>query len=450
MKVDLANPQDILTIEQLEAEVEKVFLLADKGVVRMVVATVIASRMKLDPLWLMLVGPSSGGKSELINGISGLPFVHAISDLTVNTFASGMKRTGKDTSLLLKINNGVMAFKDFTSILGKNREARGEILKQLREIYDGYYVKRTGTGDDITWKGRISSIAGVTEIVYRHLEEFSAMGDRFVMYNIKQPDRINMSKRMLENANDISEKREHVKACFSHYIRHLIKYIEEHPQEETILDEETRHDLLDIADFATRTRSAVLTDFKTGLVDFVPSIEMPTRVTAQLYGYASAFIIMKKATPDTKPPTKGREETDTVLTEFDKLLLYKTAFDSIPRTRRDVLRLLAQHSHGISTAGAATSLDLPSRSIGKYLAQVNALGICRRIKRSGPQGDYWRLNETKYRDIILKLEDLKMVEGMLEGNSEEAVDQGILEENEIMNSQIDETSLDVDRGFDNF
>lgn len=413
---EFVNPEEIKSIEQLEAEVDKVFLIKDRGLVRMVCGTVIANRMTLDPVWLLLVAPPSGGKTELISAISGLDFVFPISDLTVNTFASGQKKTGKETSLLLKINNGIMAFKDFTSVLSKNKDAKKEIMGQLREIYDGEYVKRTGTGDDITWRGKAGAIAGCTEIIYRHLEEMSAMGDRFIMYNIEQPDRLEVTKRALNNTHNMSEKRDHLKKCFTFYLNYVIDKLNE---DEIFLDEEVKDELISVADFSTRVRSAVLTDFKSGLVDFVPTPEMPMRMISQLFSLASAFIAMDKAAPF----DKHKSIKEGQLTKIQRKLLYKTAFDSVPRTRRDALHPLAQYREGLSTAGLAVKLELPTPSVGKYLAQLNALGICTRHKEGGAQGDHWRIKEN-YRKVLVDLFDLKIIEGTLLAENVKDLDEG--------------------------
>lgn len=406
MSEKFLKPDEIVSIELLEKEVEKVFLLKDKGLVRMVVATIIANRMPLDPVWLLLIAPPSSGKTEMIASISGLDFVFPISDLTVNTFASGQKKMGKETSLLLKINNGIMAFKDFTSVLSKNKDAKKEIMGQLREIFDGEYVKRTGTGDDITWRGKVGAIAGCTEIIYRHIEEMSAMGDRFIMYSIEQPDRKEVSRRALANQNEMQEKREHIKACFTFFINHVISKLD---TDEFILNAEVQEQLLDVADFATRVRSAVLTDFKSGLVDFVPKAEMPMRVAGQLYTLGAAFIAINRASPHIRPNSPAHAGQ---LTKQEERLLFKTAFDSIPRTRRDAIIPLVKYKQGISTAGLATYLDLPTPSVGKYLAQVNALGICTRIKKGGSQGDTWKIKE-EYRQIMLQIEDIEVVDKIL-------------------------------------
>lgn len=411
--MEFRKPEEITTIELLEEEFKKVLLLKDEGVVRMLIGTVIASRMNLDPLWLMLVAAPSSGKTELIMTLEKISFVHFISDLTVNAFASGMKRAGKETSLLFKIQNGVMAMKDFTSILGKNKETRGQILAQMREIFDGEYDKKTGTGDDIKWKGKICAIAGATEAIYQHLQEFAIMGDRFIMYNIIAPDRKEVLRRALKNAHDMSEKREHLKSCVQFYIEYVLRYIEEHENSEDIaLADETENDLIDIADLAAKARSAVGKDFKTGLVDFVPTPEVATRIMIQLHGFASAFIAMNRAAPDVAGMKANPLAQSGKLTDFEKYLLYKTAFDSIPRTRRDVLLLLAKYMGGVSTKGAATMIGLPSESVKKYLSEVSALKVCVRIPNAGPNGDTWKIHD-EYRKLILKLEKIDVVNDML-------------------------------------
>jgi len=396
----MKQPNEIKTIEDLEEEFSNVFEIKDTGFVRIVVASVIGNRLDMDPVWLMLIAPSSGGKTEIINSLNGLDFIYPISDITVNTFASGMKVTGVQTSLLLKMNNGIMAFKDFTSILSKSREAKSEILKQLREIYDGEYNKHTGTGTTISWKGKLGAIGGATEIIYRHLEEFAAMGDRYIMYSIDQPDRKAASKRARENTHKIIEYREHLKECCKYYINSVIEYMENNEIDEINLPKEVEDELYNVTDFATRARSAVLTDFKSGQVDLVPSIEMPMRVVNQLNTIASAFILMDKAAP-----AIYKKDTGTI-SNRDKNILYKIALDSIPRTRRDVLKLLAEYREGVTTAGVGTELNLPTASVGKYLAQINALGICKRIKNKGPHGDKWIMSDEEYRGIMCSMNNI--------------------------------------------
>jgi hypothetical protein len=401
--MNLRNPEDIKTIEELDEEFRKVFLIADKGVIKITMATIIANRLPLDPVWLMLVAGPSGSKSEIISSLDGLDFIHSISDLTVNTFASGQRSAGKETSLLLKIGSGMLAFKDFTSVLSKNKDARKEILGQLREIFDGSYVKRTGTGEDISWSGKMGVIAGVTEVVYRFLEDLSAMGDRFILYTIEASDRIKASERNMEISSKKHELRQHLKSCVTNYIEYTISNLEDVDNIE--ISAESKKDILAVADFATRARSAVLVDFKTGKVDFVPALESPMRMVQQIYSLASAFVAMKRASNNTG--LKGGSPFHDI-DEEEKKILVKIAFDSIPRTRRDVLFLLATYKGGVRTAGIATKLNLPSDSVKKYLYEVNALELCSRKKFNGNGGDRWVMSD-HYRSIMKSLLEDKLI-----------------------------------------
>jgi len=423
-------PSEITTIELLEGEIEKVLLLADKGVIRAMIGAVVANRMALDPVWLLLVAGSSAGKTELLMSMSDLDFIHQISDLTVNTFASGQKKPGKETSLLMKLNNGVMLFKDFTSVLSKNKEAKKEIMGQLREIFDGSYTKRTGTGDDITWKGKVGAIAGCTESIYRHLEDLSEMGDRFVMYSIEAPDRMNAARRAMSNTEGMAEKREHLKKCCLNFVNLVIDQID-------IIDPkislETQEEFLVVADFAALARSAVITNDRTDVVEFVPTPEMPMRIAAQLYTMASALTAINMVSH----PERSKEITD-----VERKILYKIAFDSIPRTRRDALIPLAKYSKGISTAGLAQHIGLPAISVEKYLSQLNALGICSRIKKSGQQGNMWVM-KNEYKEIIVNLYDIKVHEGAMMANNFDAEEDDLDDLDAGFDRLVESESLDT-------
>ena len=411
---------EIRRFTELKAEFDKVFLIADEGVLSLIIDTVIANQMDLDPVWLFLIAPSSGGKSELITAlndieIGGQKLIYPISDLTTNTFASGQKKKGKETSLLHKMPPGaIMTFKDFTSMLSKNREARAEILGQLREIYDKEYTKRTGTGDDITWRGKVGAIAGATEIVYDYQEDFSAMGDRFVMYSMAQPPRRALLDFVMKNREDKTFNkealRERIRAATKSYIEYILANLKE---EDTKLSEQTKEDIINVADFCTLARSGVIVDKRKGLVEFVPSAEMPTRMIDQLLAIASATLARRKSEPLSggvdAPHNRGE------LTEKELGVLIKIAFDSIPLKRRMALRKLAQYTGGITTKGLAMSINYQTPVVQGWLSQLNGRGICTREAKGGNKGDLWTLNP-KYREIMVKFEKISVEDGVLEGS----------------------------------
>lgn len=427
---DFKDPKQINSMYKLRKEVEKFLVIEDDYIIPIITANIIGNRLNSDPFWLLLVGASSSGKTEFLNMTFGLDFVHPVSDLTTNSFASGMIRNDAETSLLHTINNGIMVLKDFTSILSKDHKTRDTLMGQFREVFDGKYDKKTGTGQNISWSGKVGVIAGVTEVIYRYLEVLSAMGDRFIMYNMKQPDRIKATEKAFENSNKVKEYRQHIQDCFTEFSTMILDFIDDNEEildRAVDLDPKVKKEIMDVADFATRARSAVMTDFKSGLVDFVPAPEMPMRMAQQLQVVASSFIIIQMAEELAISPTKKVADLDMQLKEWHRKILIKIPFDSIPRTRRDVLIPLAKYKGGVTTAGLATYMDLPTESVKKYLTQVNALGLCTRVKSSGPYGDEWKLKE-KYRKILIGLEDIKVVDGVLDNDDEDDEDEYQLDE----------------------
>src|SRR5215471_448662 len=129
-----------------------------------------AHRLPGAPCWLMVIGPPSGSKTELVSLTEYIPGTYALSELTSKTFASGMKvEPGEENpSLLSRLKDEVLLFKDFTTVLEMHREERQAILAQLREIYDGRFDKPWGTGKELHWHGRLGFIAGVTPIIDSH------------------------------------------------------------------------------------------------------------------------------------------------------------------------------------------------------------------------------------------------------------------------------------------
>lgn len=397
------------TLESLKAQVGEFLLLGDDGVIDVVIAAVIANKLDLDPVWLMLVAGSSSGKSELLTPLFDLSFVIPISDLTVNTFASGYKLGGgKQAGLLAKYQNGIMVFKDFTSILSKGREARDIILGQMREIFDGKFDKHTGTGDVIAWKGKMGVVAASTAAVYAGLADSTSMGQRFVYYNIKQPKRFEAARRSQENASKGTEMRAQLSDTYKRYITSIIERIDQggityDPPAELVTE------MLRIADFACRARSPVHVDFKSGNVDMLPDLEMPGRVTKQLLAMAGAFMAMNQC--EDKGMAGG--ETKEAISHHQRRVIYRCAFDSIPDMRRATMKLLARYKGGVNTVAMATELGLPSDSVKKYLYQLNVLGICSRRAESGNKGHHWTMDSDEHRRVVCLLEGIEALDQSL-------------------------------------
>src|SRR3990167_3264014 len=255
-----APPEFQENIKTVENAFREVFIIEDEGIIKLVLASVVAHRLKADPLWIFLVASSSSGKTEFITSLNEVQGLYPISSLTSHTFISGMKvKGGGEVNLLDRMKSGIMSFKDFTSILSTNPEARGEIMGQLREIYDGEYSKDFGTGERKRWKGKIGLIAGVTTKIYTTQELYAAMGERFVMYAFKQPNQKEIGRRAITNTRTgMKEKRLYLQNITKEYLDNFIQIPADLPKLETGLE----NDLIDLAEFSTRLRSPIERDWR--------------------------------------------------------------------------------------------------------------------------------------------------------------------------------------------
>jgi len=372
-----------MTIQEVIRLYKSVYYLEDDGIIPLAVAVALSGRLEGDPLWLMVVGPSSGGKSEIINAIDGVPWVSMVSTLTANTFLSGMKNGDQETSLLKRIGNGTIAFKDFTTLLSMPRDLQQQLFAQLREIFDGRMVKETGQGNRIEWIGKISLIAGVTEAIHSQSQRFAGMGTRALMYTMPDQDRLDTARRAQENVLTIKAKRLEVQAGFSEYMLSMVQDI---PKPLPTVSEEEKSEMLELANFASLARSPVERGFKDDM-QLVLSAEMPMRMAGQMYMMASIFTWMYGS-----------------FTEECRKIIIKVALDSIPKQRRISLRLLAEYAK-VSTKGMAVHLHYPTNTIRQWLEDCCALGLCDREAKGGQQGDYWTIKE-EYRAFMEKYDNV--------------------------------------------
>ena len=405
-------------LQKLKKTVEGVYLLEDPYIVELMAASVITHRLNSDPAWIIIVAPSGGAKSEFVNALSKCKGVHPLSTLTSHTFISGQKKTGQETSLLFKIQNGILTFKDFTSLLSENKDDRAVIMAQLREIYDGKLNKAFGTGEDIEWTGKITVIAGATYAIHTLKQSYSAMGERFLMYSMLQPDRKEAARRTMENQEEghMTEHRAVIAEAFRKYTDEIIEIPKKLPK----ITLELQDELLDLAELATRARSETERNWRSPQQEITEAHppEMPTRFAGQLQTFARAFMVI-----NLNETGKGE------LAEHHKHILYKLALDSITKSKRRALQELAKYDI-IETAGVATKLGFPTNSVRRWMEDLVALGVAERVKGGGSKGDKWNILE-KYRRIMQKFEGIQKIAPELTEMTAEEEGEIVLTEAEI-------------------
>jgi len=213
-------------LKDIKKQWEEFIVLKDHRAIDMMLATIIGNMvLDKDPIWLMVVAPSSGGKTTLLAPIVDIENVYFVDDLTEKTLLSGYKVKGKSASLLQMIGSGIMAFSDFTSILSKNTVSRGEILSQLKLVYDRKVSKYTGTGG-VKWEGKIGFLGCATADIYSHLESGRSMGERFIYYWLDVPTDEEITRKQGETSISAKEMTDIMKVYYKEYYEGVKKWLD--------------------------------------------------------------------------------------------------------------------------------------------------------------------------------------------------------------------------------
>ena len=334
--------------------------LPDPDAVVVVLAAVATNRIPGDGVWLQLVGPPGGGKTETLSSITGLDGVHPVATLTESGLLSASPKKDRGTTstggLLRTIgDSGIILCKDFTSVLSMNREARAAVLAALREVYDGSWTRIVGTdgGQTLHWHGRVTLIAGCTQAIDQAHAVMGAMGERFTLYRLRPADAAEQARRSMAHASSGRRMRDDLAGV----VCDLFASIDwDATPGEPDADEVER--LVALSVFATRCRSAVMRDGYSRDIELIPDAEMPGRLVQQL-----AHLLRGARMIGADDDRAWR-------------IIRKVALDSIPTLRRDVMALVAQRDRTVSDIVDATGHS-PSGA-RRVLEDLTAHGVITR------------------------------------------------------------------------
>ena len=349
--------------------------LPDAGALYVALATVAANRAEGDPLWMMLVAPPGGGKTEILQPLSRLPDVHPAATLTEAALLSGTPKRdrGREAKggLLREIGDfGIVLHKDFGSVLSMNREARAAVLAALREVYDGSWTRHVGTdgGRTLSWSGKVGLIAGCTPSIDSHHAVIGAMGERFILYRLPPTDADSQVRRALAHVGRETTMR----AELADAVEAVLGDVQTGWLANDA-DADTTERLVKIATLAVRCRSAVERDGYTREVQLVPEPEAPARLALVLLRLLNGLRAIGLDSGAAWP------------------LVVKCALDSMPALRRKVLEDLLRRPMPASTTEVAEAVRHPTTTARRALEDLAAHDIAQRIPQGPGQADVWQL-----------------------------------------------------------
>lgn len=202
----LARPEKL--IHMLAARVQDYLYFPTPDPLYLVLGTVAGNMMKGSPIWLVLIGAPSSGRTIMLETLANLapkykagekgpkPGVHIVGAIKgPGALLSGvsMNERTKDSTggLLQQIGpRGIIVMKDFTSMLSMAKEPLGETISAMREAFDGRYSRPVGSdgGRNIEWRGRIGFLAASTPAIDRHSASIGDLGERWIYYRYLETD----------------------------------------------------------------------------------------------------------------------------------------------------------------------------------------------------------------------------------------------------------------------
>lgn len=358
---------------------QKWLVIKEREPLDILFGAVFANRLEGEPVWLFMVAPPSGMKSELLMSISKAPRIYPITSFTPKTLMSGATTASGDPSLLPRLNGKVLVVKDFTALMKMNPVSRDEILGLLRDIYDGSASREFGSGVIRTYESQFGIISGVTQEI-ETLRNTTTLGERFLRYRLDRrigsADEMEITRKAIRNNRTNNSMRLDLIKIGTETLNREVS-VEDLPP----MTEETILKLSLLGKWISRMRGSVSKEQYSGIVRYQPKTESPARLAKQLHSIMDGICLFKG-------------ETQEVSGETFQAIMH-VAQDTAPNLPEIVVRNLYQNDCEMSTKQIAEWLSLPSKTVKDVLDDLNMLGNVKKVL-SGP--DHWTLSR-EMRDL---------------------------------------------------
>lgn len=357
LKLELAT-RSTTALEQFTTHLKQHYYQPDIEAIEIVLAVVAAHYvLDADPIWLFLEGPPGTGKTEMgITPLYGLPDAIPLGDITPNTFLSGRADHGDHKASLLQQGGSSILFtiKDFTTMMSKRPDVRAEIISQMREIYDGQFVKNTGMGNAVSWKGKVTMIAAVTPAIEREWALLRDLGERFMTVRWERGNGVEMARRAINR----SVSRHAVSRQSGELVQMLMRNVRTVGKLGS-LPESLSEPIVHMAEFGATARCRVIRDSsgKREIID-IPQPEAPTRFSSALSNAISAYALLKGRAPILE----------------DLRIAQRLLFDSIARTRVRLLTSIPPDT-SIEHCDLIKLTGMPASTILWVGRELEALGL---------------------------------------------------------------------------
>lgn len=381
-------------IDALAKEVQRYIYFPEPMPMFVVLGVIAANMLKGVPVWLMVVGPSSGGKTlaiEMAGELDRMEMHSSIKGASAFLSGSGKKDTAKNATggilrqfkVLHEPNcaeqpgcrcpaRGMLVIKDFAETLACDHQTLVETVGALRGICDGKWKRSIGGdgGRTINWKGRIGFLGACTPEIDRQHSVIQKLGQRWLYYRFDATDGFGETQKSMQNGD---------REVMESELCSLVKGFMEMQDLDWDKDErrEFTHGEINrfyaMASLVVRARSKTSRDWKTKEVDDIDESEAPMRMSNAL---GQLFLGLESIGLELKYCWK---------------IIEKIAMDSCPVLPMRVLKVLSDASSvnggvaggmvKITDVGRLGGLPVSQQTVARIVEDLSIFGIA--VRREG-------------------------------------------------------------------
>src|SRR5262249_25284286 len=260
---------------------------------------------------------------------------------------------------------GIIALKDFGSILSMRPDTKAETLQALREVFDGAWTRRLGTdgGRSLHWQGKVGLIFCATGVIDSHHSVISSMGDRFLL-NRLSPTKEGQFARALQHVGAANKQMRHELA---EAVRDLFAQRRAEPC--AISDEEIAR-LDKVISLVVRLRAPVERDRYSREIEAMYGAE----------GTAPIGLMLERLLAGLD--TLGVDRKTAMQ------ICETVAMDSVPPLRRTAYDCVQKY-RDVETADVAIELGLPTNTVRRVLEDLAAYQLVERHSLGQGKADHW-------------------------------------------------------------
>lgn len=376
---DKAREELKTSLENLYGAFGEHYHIGDTKKIDLMLATALSVKSTGKPIWLLYVGASGIGKNIITEPLrhvelDGEPLARTVSDLTKNTIASGMP--GKDSDLASHLDNRVMYFPDFSTIVEKRSETQKAIFSQLRNLYDGLAKKDTGSfGDSEEYEVHVTFLGNVTPAIYQKSLIHQSMGTRFVFFRVADFNAKKVEEKIREKG-DLDEGK--VAEEIANTIEEILNQLD-YSLENVDIPDQDWNEIVKIARWTAKMRAAGNFDSYTNELKQDITPEKHTRILKQLKKVYKHLQLLDEDYPD--------ERALEILRHIGK--------SCVDKTKIQIFNELSASDLPLDHTELQDRLEIGYRTVQRRLWEMQNVGIIERSDGLGMKKDMSEMEEGK-------------------------------------------------------